>query len=152
MPVLVPNWLVIQSSPQPGTCSIRCQSITSCTIPVALMSCTRKAYRVETDEGADRTFTIRDGGQVDYTDAAELTFTIWDSVNTAEVAMLEKTLTGGDIVLTGPTTAVFSISDTESSLLTAGSWYYEIWATLSTGERYLIGSGPFAVNNTRKYD
>ena len=101
-------------------------------------------------QGADRAFVFVDRGGADISAATEITADIWQAENSGAL-LLSKSLTGGTITLPADDRIFFEVSGAESAALDAGNRYIEIWVTLS-GDRYLLGKGPFTVIDTRKYD
>jgi hypothetical protein len=66
--------------------------------------------------------------------------------------LLEKTFTGGDIILTNNYTLRFSITDEESAALNSGSKYWGLFVQLSGGDQIRPGEGPFIVEKTEGFD
>ena len=86
------------------------------------------------------------GEAVDITSISEITWVLARNVNSA--ALLTKTLSGGDIQMTGTDAFYFDFADTESATVgQTGRLYHECRVTLSTGEKRTAFAGKFEHRN-----
>lgn len=115
------------------------------------MSCCIKNIDPCIAQNADKTFSFVDSVDVDYSLATEITFDVWENITTGAI-LLSKSLTGGSITLVNDYTFTLNVTDAESGAMTKGRKHSEAWVTLSGGERRCVGSGPFTVIDTRKFD
>lgn len=113
------------------------------------MACCSQKLNLCMAQYSDKTFVFQDSATVDYSSATEITFDIWESLNGA--AVLSKSLTGGSVTLANNYSFQVDVSNVESGAMSATRKYCEAWVTLSGGDRHMVGSGVFAVIDTRKF-
>lgn len=151
MAIAVPGRIVLPSLIGSVFCPVKIRQNAAQTARVNYMSCAcSQTLSLCIAQSADKTFNFQDASDVDYSSATEITFDIWENINGASV--FSASLTGGGIVLSNPYTFTLDITGTESGAMSATRKYCEAWVTLSGGERRMVGSGSFTVQDTRKHD
>ncbi len=133
----------------PAIFTLPMRLITTQTIQVSFMADCYQEIDPCIPQGADRAFIFVDRGGADISAATEITVDIWQTINGASV--FSASLTGGGVTLPADDRIMFELTGAESAAIDAGNRHIEIWVTLS-GDRYLLGMGPFKVIDTRKYD
>lgn len=113
------------------------------------MSCTIRNGKLEIVQGADRVFQFQDSSTTDYTGASAVTFDIWQG-NIGGTSLLSKTLS--DVSFVNAYTLSLSVTNTESATMPAGTHWFELWITLSGGEKRCPLLGRFKVIDARKQD
>lgn len=134
----------------PATFTYQIALQTTQTITVSFMADCFQRIDPCIPQGADRAFVFVDRAGADLSAATEITADIWQDSSSGSL-LLSKSLTGATITLPADDRIMFEVSATESEALDAGNRYIEIWVTIS-GDRYLLGKGPFKVIDTRKFD
>lgn len=102
-------------------------------------------------QGAAKTFKFEDEATVDYSGATEITFDVWQN-GIGGASLLSVSLSGSQITLPETNIFQFTLDNAASLALPKGRHWCEAWVTLSGGERRLVGSGWFEVQDTRKHD
>lgn len=147
---------VVKFGNEATICPIRVREIASEIIRVSIVTCCYQRDSPCLVQGADKTFQCTDvSTATDYSGAMEITFDVWDKRPTqsgAAVNLLSKSLTGSDIILPDDNVFQFQVTNSESAAIDGGIYWYEVWVTQSTGDRRLVGAGPFRVIDTRKHD
>ena len=147
--IAIPKRVVLQGLTIP-TCVEVIRENAAQTLKVDFMDCCVKKISPCMAQSADKTFSFQDADTVDYSLATEITFDIWQGIG--GVSLYSGSLTGGEITLVNDYTFSLTIDNTDSSTFPKGNQHCEAWVTLSGGERRCVGSGPFQVIDTRKYD
>lgn len=87
----------------------------------------------------------QDGVPVDISGASEIQWSVADAVGDA-TTLLDKTLTGTDITITGTTGFYFDISAADSeTTLGMGAYYHEALLTTGSGKAYTTLSGSLTI-------
>lgn len=131
-------------------CSVRVAANQTQNVRINYMSCCIEAISLCIAQYADKTFSFTDRSGADFSTATEITFTIWEDANSGAL-VLNKTLSGADIILASPSTFQLEVTSTESGAMTTTRKYCEAWVTASGGDRSMVGAGTFDVKDTRKF-
>ena len=142
---------VLASSPARHVCRVRIAEYAEITQRIDIMSCKPRTGRIEILENADVVLSFYDSQDVDYTGAAAATFDVWQG-GIGGANLLSKTLSGGDITFANDYTLTLDIGNAESGAMPVGTHYFELWVTLSGGERRCPLTGRLEVKDTRKHD
>jgi hypothetical protein len=118
------------------------------TIQVTVGGCSVHRITVEMSQGAAQAFDFQ--ANQDLSAARELELLVYQDGGAMQI--VDKSLTGGGITQPTATTFRATFTNAEAAALPAGGHWCEVWATLSSGDRKQLGSGPFRVFDTKGYD
>lgn len=158
MSLRLSSGLVAASLLENKTCPVLFNGYAVIVVPINFRECNvNKPYGKlkEVDlylpQGADRIFQFDDlSDDINYGSASAITFDVWDSITAASTNRITKSI-GSGIDTPSDDKINVTITGTDSNI-TAQRYRYELWATTSTSDRYLLKAGDFYIEDTRKYD
>lgn len=115
--------------------------------PVSAASAT-SAIDMCIPQGADRAFIFADADG-DLSEVTEIAFSVWEEERGA--LLFTRTLSDGSITQANDTSFIADVTSAQSSALTDGEKYAEVWTNTATDDR-LAGRGVFEVIDTRNLD
>lgn len=117
---------------------------------VSALACCIHKETICIPQSTDKTIILTDAATVDYAGINEAYFTVW-SGGVGGTQILQKTLTGGGIIVSADNQLQFDLTNVETTIPVA-NYTWEAAIDTASAKQQVIGQGRFVVSDTGTFD
>lgn len=132
-------------------CAVGVRLVETIIVRVSVLACCIYKEKICVAQNTDKTVVLTDTTAADYTGITEAYFTIW-SGGIGGTQILQKTLTGGGIVIPADNKLQFDLSNTDTAIAPNVNYTWEAAIDTASSKQQVIGQGRFVVSDTGTYD
>lgn len=158
MTVKLSNGLVAASGISNKTCTISPLVARTVVVPTSIKDCNvsrpygkTKEVTLYVPQGADRIYQFNDtSDDIVFDSLSAATFIVWDSISSGSTARISKSI-GSGVTVAADDKINVTLTGTDTNI-SASTYWFELWVTLTSGEKHLLKLGSFIIEDTRNND